>query len=195
MVCFCQNSNCRQPLHLMDDWKQSWWRRKTKSDIICSKCGHTFDSQVPYLKMIDWNIYANPAFYEDSFRKEMLINYGEASQCLSECHEHRINFGQMILVSGLPEDIALYRQFGDIVLDNLNASRRQFGALSLEFVMASTHVLDFLAKIKDRQSEWEDREEYEALRLFDLREIVNAFSILSERTRAVFEQYLVKYIL
>lgn len=194
MLCFCQNSKCRQPLD-MDESEKLWWCTKTNSKIICSKCGHTFDQLVPYLKVIDRNIYANPDFYEDSFRKEMLINYEKTSQCLSEYHEHRQNFAQIILASGLPEDKTLYRQFADILLDNLNASRKRFGAYSLEFVMASTYVLDFLAKINECQSEWEDREEYEALKLFDLKEIINAFTILSERTRTMFHQYLIQYIL
>lgn len=194
MLCYCQNSNCRQPLDL-DESQKLWWCTNTKSKIICAKCGHEFDQQVAYLKMINRNIYANPKFNEDSFRKEMLINYEKASQCLSEYHEHRQSFAQIILASGSPQDKSLYRQFSDIILDNLNASRTRFGVYSLEFVMASTYVLDFLAIIKDCQSEWEDKEEYEALRLFDLKEIIGAYSILSDRTRAVFEQYLAQYIL
>lgn len=132
----------------------------------------------------------NPSFYTDDFRRQMLENYRKASTCLSEYHEHRQNFAQIILAADIPNDTSLCQSFADVILDNLNASRERFGSKSLEFMMAATYVLDFLAVTKERRHEWKDQAELNSLRLFDLQEITNSFSILSQRTRIVFQKYL-----
>lgn len=100
----------------------------------------------------------------------------------------------MIMLSGAPEDRSLLGRFGDVALDNLNAARERFGTYSLEFVMAATYVLDFIAAIKDRASEWEDQDEFEALCLFDFKEIRDAFTILSGNTRDIFEEYYKSFV-
>lgn len=193
-MCYCQNPKCRVALQL-DANDAYWWCDNASYKIVCKKCGHRFDTKIDYLTYINQDLYSEPAFYTDGVRKRMLSAYVKTSQCLNEYHEQRQNFAQVILAAGMPDDTALCRAYADVLLDNLNASRERFGTHSLEFIMAATYALDYLALIKNRSADWKnDPEEYAALQLFDLGEMKNAFGILSSQTKEVFDNYVKEYL-
>lgn len=169
------------------------WSSKSNS-TKCPDCELVFNTNLPCLTFIQRNLLLNPSFFTDNLRDPMLKHYAEAAELLNEYHEKRQNFAQIILRSGTPKNKLLCRPYADVALDNLNATRERFGTYSYEFVTAATYVLDFLALMKDRESQWTDDEaEYEALQIFDMDEIRDSFSILSARTKRIFDQYLNAY--
>lgn len=81
----------------------------------------------------------------------------------------------------------------EIALDNLNTSRKRYGVYSMEFVMASTYVLDAIARARTNNHIIKGKDESffnNIKKMYDLPEIIRAFKILSTSTRKIFLEYM-----